>query len=75
MDFTIPANDDASKSIQLITNYLVEAIKEGLAERKKQKKKMKLKTETDKSIWSSRITLKQKSKNEIVNWLNISFLK
>ena len=35
VDFAIPANDDATKSIQLITNYLVEAIKEGLAERKK----------------------------------------
>jgi small subunit ribosomal protein S2 len=32
--FAIPANDDASRSIALITNYLVEAIKEGLAERK-----------------------------------------
>ena len=34
VDFPIPANDDASKSIAVITNYLVEAIKEGLAERK-----------------------------------------
>jgi small subunit ribosomal protein S2 len=34
VDFPIPANDDASRSIALITNYLVEAIKEGLAERR-----------------------------------------
>lgn len=34
VDFAIPANDDASKSIAIITNYLVEAIKEGLADRK-----------------------------------------
>ena len=35
IDFPIPANDDASKSIRVITNYMVEAIKEGLAERSK----------------------------------------
>jgi small subunit ribosomal protein S2 len=33
VDFAIPANDDASKSIGIITGYLVEAIREGLAER------------------------------------------
>jgi len=34
VDFPIPANDDASKSIIMITNYLVDCIKDGLAERK-----------------------------------------
>jgi small subunit ribosomal protein S2 len=34
VDFPIPANDDASKSIAFITNFLVAAIKEGLEERK-----------------------------------------
>ncbi len=38
VDFPIPANDDASKSIQMITQYMVEAIKEGKAERESQKK-------------------------------------
>ncbi|MDQ3140981.1 MAG: 30S ribosomal protein S2 [Bacteroidota bacterium] len=33
VDFPIPSNDDSSKSIALITEYMVEAIKEGLAER------------------------------------------
>ncbi len=33
IDFAIPANDDASKSINIITQYLVDAIKEGLSER------------------------------------------
>jgi small subunit ribosomal protein S2 len=33
VDFPIPANDDSTKSIELITNYLVNAIKEGIAER------------------------------------------
>lgn len=37
VDFPIPGNDDASKSISIITNYLVEAIKEGLEERKNNK--------------------------------------
>jgi small subunit ribosomal protein S2 len=37
VDFAIPANDDASKSIMLITNYLTEAIREGLEERNKSK--------------------------------------
>ena len=34
IDFPIPANDDASKSIELILRILVAAIEEGLAERK-----------------------------------------
>lgn len=37
VDFAIPANDDASKSIAIITNYMAEAIREGLEERKKSK--------------------------------------
>jgi len=34
VDFAIPSNDDASKAIAFVTNYLVEAIREGLEERK-----------------------------------------
>lgn len=34
IDFPIPGNDDASKSIELILRILVQAIEEGLAERK-----------------------------------------
>ncbi len=34
VDFAIPANDDAAKSISLIIDYLVDMIKEGLSERK-----------------------------------------
>ncbi len=33
VDFAIPANDDASKSVALITSYLVEAIRQGLEDR------------------------------------------
>jgi len=35
VDFPIPANDDASKSINIITGYMSEVIKEGLEERRK----------------------------------------
>ncbi|MDZ4845883.1 MAG: 30S ribosomal protein S2 [Chitinophagales bacterium] len=37
VDFAVPANDDASKSIAIITNYLTDAILEGLQDRKKDK--------------------------------------
>lgn len=37
VDFVIPANDDASNSIELIVGAMVDAIKEGLAERKADK--------------------------------------
>lgn len=37
VDFAIPANDDASKSVAIITQYLVESIKEGLKERQNMK--------------------------------------
>jgi len=37
IDFPIPANDDAAKSIALITRYITDAIVEGLSERKREK--------------------------------------
>lgn len=37
VDFAIPANDDASKSIKIITEFMASAIKEGLDERKQMK--------------------------------------
>ncbi|MFW5886985.1 MAG: 30S ribosomal protein S2 [Bacteroidota bacterium] len=39
VDFPIPANDDASKSISLIIDLVTQAIKEGLDERKMEKEK------------------------------------
>jgi small subunit ribosomal protein S2 len=33
VDFPIPSNDDASKSISIVVNYLIDCIKEGLQER------------------------------------------
>lgn len=38
VDFPIPANDDASKSIDLVMNVVCKAIEEGLEERKAEKK-------------------------------------
>jgi len=43
VDYAIPANDDAAKSIALISRVITDAIVEGLAERKKEKE-----TDTDK---------------------------
>jgi small subunit ribosomal protein S2 len=37
VDFSIPANDDATKSVAIITNYIAAAIAEGLAERQASK--------------------------------------
>lgn len=39
VDFPIPANDDASKSISLLLDKVTDAIKEGLEERKMEKEK------------------------------------
>jgi small subunit ribosomal protein S2 len=44
VDFPIPANDDASKSIKIIIDYLVDSIKQGLDERN-QAKEVKTKQE------------------------------
>ena len=41
IDYVIPANDDAAKSIQLITETLCKAIAEGLEERRLEKEKEK----------------------------------
>jgi small subunit ribosomal protein S2 len=40
VDFPIPGNDDASKSISLIVKTMIDAIQEGLAERKLEKDKV-----------------------------------
>ena len=41
IDYVIPANDDAAKSISLITETLCKAVAEGLEERKLEKEKEK----------------------------------
>ena len=46
IDYVIPANDDATKSIEVILNVLCKAIQEGLEERKLEKEKTDAETET-----------------------------
>ena len=50
VDFPIPANDDAFKSISLIVKEVGKAIEEGLMERKKDKDEAKLKQEEEAKI-------------------------
>lgn len=56
VDIPIPANDDAWKSIQLITEYITKSVEQGLMERKKDKDEAKLaeeekaKREADKKV-------------------------
>lgn len=47
VDFAIPANDDASKSIDLITRHMVDAVKAGLNDRQAKKKDADAKAEKD----------------------------
>ena len=47
VDFAIPANDDATKSISLIMDTMVKAIEEGLSERKVDKEMDKEKEESE----------------------------
>lgn len=49
VDFAIPANDDASKSIDKILSFVTEAIADGLAERKADKEKAKAQATTSTS--------------------------
>jgi len=41
VDFIIPANDDASKSINVVLSFVTDAIAEGLTDRKADKEKVK----------------------------------
>lgn len=63
VDFPIPANDDASKSIDLIISYMVEAIEEGLAERKVDKERQK---EEKREEDEAEAALIDKSKSEVL---------
>jgi len=48
--YPVPANDDASKSIDLVLEYLTDAIAEGLAIRKEEKEKAKAEKEAAKQM-------------------------
>src|SRR3546814_638363 len=49
IDFPIPANDDAAKSISLVTTVICKAIEEGLEERRREKEDEAEKEATDKA--------------------------
>ena len=58
VDFPIPANDDAFKSISLIVQQVGKAIEEGLMERKREKEDAKLQEEEE-----AKIAMDRKSNN------------
>ncbi|GIS00658.1 MAG: hypothetical protein CM15mP102_14780 [Flavobacteriales bacterium] len=57
VDFGIPSNDDASKSIEIILKKVTESIKEGLHKEIKKRRKMKRKKE---KVMSLKTKLKKK---------------
>jgi len=68
IDFSIPANDDASKSIDKILSYVTDAIADGLAERKagkeqpageKEAPKAKVEAEADKEAPKTEVEAKE----------------
>ncbi|MFO8234497.1 MAG: 30S ribosomal protein S2 [Bacteroidales bacterium] len=64
IDFPIPANDDASKSISFIVDKAVEAINEGLEERKMEKEKEKAQKEKKKDQQKSAKDSKTETKEK-----------
>ncbi len=64
IDFAIPANDDATKSIETIMSYVVEFIKEGLSERKVEKDKADKEKEAEKKAAAEAKAAKEAAKEE-----------
>ncbi len=64
VDFAIPANDDAATSIDKILEYVVDAIKKGLSERKAERDKMTPNKEETKSKDDSSENKKEDPVNE-----------
>lgn len=65
VDFPIPANDDATKSINLIIGIITEAILEGLSERKMDKDKKAAEEEAEKESLALAASIKSKTIEEI----------
>ena len=66
VDFPIPANDDASKSIQLIVEIMVNAIEEGLIERKLDRDKKAIEEEKEKEELAEK-ELKLKAEKDLAD--------
>ena len=66
VDFVIPSNDDASKSIEKVLSFLTDAIAEGLAERKSSKEKeIAVKEAAVKSKEAAAAKAKEETKKEV----------
>lgn len=65
VDFPIPANDDATKSISIIIKEMISAIEEGLAERKIDKDKQQEQDERDQLEIKSRLLLEEEDEETI----------
>ncbi len=63
VDYPIPSNDDASKSIALILNHISKSVQDGLSERQEQKEEEKRIEEKEQSETKE---IKEKSKSESV---------
>ncbi len=64
VDYAIPANDDASKSINEILGYVTSAISEGLSERKVERERAKQEQEAKKAADAERKADAEKAKAE-----------
>ncbi len=67
IDFPIPSNDDASKAISVITKIMVNAVEEGLNEKKLSKDMKKQEEENEKAKASEAVEVKddEKAKDEV----------
>ena len=61
VEFAIPANDDATKSIAIIVNYIAAAIAEGLAERQAEKDEDDSSSESEESAEAKAARFEQKA--------------
>ncbi len=64
INFVIPSNDDASKSIDKILSIITESVSEGLKERQKQKEAESKEKESDENSKESNDDIKNKSDKE-----------
>ena len=64
VDYAIPSNDDASKSIDIVLNHVSIAIKEGLSERMKEKEIAEVKKEKEEGSAKSEETSNDKPETE-----------
>ncbi|WP_340075238.1 30S ribosomal protein S2 [Leptobacterium sp. I13] len=67
IDFVIPSNDDASKSIEKILTHITEAVAEGLSDRKAEKENNKAEEEEEETVESKKdIVVDEDEEKELV---------